>query len=116
MNKKQLNNIVILVGLLVFIIYYLNEPFDFNILANSVCGRFIIILLILAATKQNIYLGYLAVVGIIGLLQNLEEENIVTIKKPNFLIAFNYRGIIVFFASNFSNMSSHVPSLVALGG
>ncbi len=85
MNRKQLNNIVILVGLLVFIIYYLNEPFDFNILASSVYGRFIIILLIIAASKQNIYLGYLAVVGIIGLLQNLEEENIVTIKKPHYI-------------------------------
>ena len=85
MNKMETRNATILVGLLLFLIYNLNNPWFFNKTANTRCGRLIIVAFILFATKYNIYLGFLSILAIIGLLQNLEEYGIVNIKKtPNF--------------------------------
>ena len=81
MNKLETRNATILVGLLLFLIYNLNNPYFFNKIANTRCGRLLLVAFILFATKYNTYLGFLSILAIIGLLQNLEEYGIVNLKK-----------------------------------
>ena len=97
MNKMETRNATILVGLLLFLIYNLNNPWFFNKTANTRCGRLIIVAFILFATKYNIYLGFLSILAIIGLLQNLEEYGIVNIKKTTNFDTVKPSGFYTFF-------------------
>lgn len=81
MNNKENRDITIIIFLLLFVAYMLWKPSYFNKIIQSLCGRFILIILILFISKNNKFFGFITVFFIILLINKNNNSNFVNIKK-----------------------------------